>query len=343
MPGLRAGTSVVAVVPAALIRSAPVPATGLPSGPSSVSDELAGSIASVKVSTTCGGDVVMLALAAGTELTSSAWPNATPCSAISATRATCAATSRVRRRSAGSVLREKRVIAVALEPAAAHHSERGNHHRFRSARRHDAGEARPDLLRALHAQQREEVAYSLGGRLAFPAHRDQHVGLVLQGIGIVGFRSIQLSQERWDGIEPGIRVGPAHEVVERSSSALVMSCVELLQVALALCLRPGQRDLGDLAHLRCPSSQRFDELAQGEGAWCLCPKPVFMGGMHGPVYYRPCVASPARRSRLARSPWTPHSARRLLHAHVVTSLRRLEARRGEPRRAHPPRVGHQGF
>src|SRR5947208_6664647 len=302
MPALRAGTSAVAVVAAALIRSAPVPTTGLPSGPSSVSDALAGSIASVKVSTSCRGDVVMLALAAGTELTSSAWPNAMPGTVISATRATCAATNEARRRSAGSVLREERVITVALEPAAAHEAEGSDHHRLRSARRHEAGEARPDLLRALHAQQGEKVAYSLRGRLALAAHRDQHLGLVLQRPGIVGFRSSQLRQERRDGIQPGVRVRPAHEAVERCRAALVMSCVELLQVALALRLRPGQRDLDDLAHFRCPSSQRFDELAQGEGARCVCTKPVFMGGMHGPVYYRPCVANPAGRSSPARSP-----------------------------------------
>src|SRR5947207_291414 len=181
MPGLRTGRAVVAMVAASFTLSAPVPATWRPSGARSASDELAGSIASVKVNTNWGGDEVMLALAAGTDVTSSAWPNAAGWKVMRASRARGAATAMVRTRSAGSVLREEGVIAVALEPSAAHETEGCDDDRLGSARRHDGRQARPDLLGTLDAQQREVVADALCRRLALAPHRDQHVGLVLQG------------------------------------------------------------------------------------------------------------------------------------------------------------------
>jgi hypothetical protein len=64
----------------------------------------------------------------------------------------------------------------------------------------------------------------------------------------------------------------------------VMPSMEATQVVLALGLGPGQRDLGNLPHLRGPSTQGFHELAEGETTGWLGPEPVLMDVLHGPVY-----------------------------------------------------------
>src|SRR5437879_11059444 len=153
MPGARwVGTVSVAAVAAPLTRSPPLPATGFPSGPSRVRDELAGSIASVKVSTSCRGEVVTLALAAGTDEASSACASAIPPVTTRTTGTRHAAAAKGRRRCAGSVLREEGVIAVALEPAAAHETQGRDDHRLGGYGRHETREARPDLLGSLDSQ-----------------------------------------------------------------------------------------------------------------------------------------------------------------------------------------------
>jgi len=85
-------------------------------------------------------------------------------------------------------------------------------------------------------------------------------------------------------VKPRVGVRPAHEGVDLGWLAIVMTRVERLQVTLALSLRAGQRDLGDLSHLGGPSPQRLDELAKGEAPRWLRPKAVIMGRLHGPVY-----------------------------------------------------------
>ena len=60
-----------------------------------------------------------------------------------------------------------------------------------------------------------------------------------------------------------------------------MSGMELLEVLAAFCLRAGERDLHDVAHLRRPSTQGLDELAQGQGACRLRAELVFMDVLHG--------------------------------------------------------------
>ena len=67
----------------------------------------------------------------------------------------------------------------------------------------------------------------------------------------------------------------------RTGLAVMVSGVELLEVLAAFCLRPGQRDLDDLAHLRRPPSQRLDELSKGQAARRLRLKSVFMDVLHG--------------------------------------------------------------
>src|SRR5437870_7321227 len=146
MPGARLGTVSVAVVAGELTRSPPLPATGFPSGPSRVSDELAGSIASVKASTSCRGEVATLALAAGTDEASSACASAIPPATTRTTGTRHAAATTGRRRRAGSVLGEEGIIAVALEPAAAHETQGRDDHRLGGSGRHEARQARPDLL-----------------------------------------------------------------------------------------------------------------------------------------------------------------------------------------------------
>jgi hypothetical protein len=64
----------------------------------------------------------------------------------------------------------------------------------------------------------------------------------------------------------------------------VMTSVEGLEVLLPLRLRPGQGDLGHLAHLGGPSAQGLHELSEREAARGLRPKAVVMGRLHGPVY-----------------------------------------------------------
>jgi hypothetical protein len=60
-----------------------------------------------------------------------------------------------------------------------------------------------------------------------------------------------------------------------------MAGVELLEVLPAFCLGAGERDLHDVTHLRRPSSERLDELAQGQAARGLRTKLVFMDVLHG--------------------------------------------------------------
>ena len=60
-----------------------------------------------------------------------------------------------------------------------------------------------------------------------------------------------------------------------------MAGVELLEVLPAFLLRAGERDLDDVAHLRRPASERFDELAQGQAARRLGAESVFMKVLHG--------------------------------------------------------------
>jgi hypothetical protein len=64
----------------------------------------------------------------------------------------------------------------------------------------------------------------------------------------------------------------------------MMARVKAAQVLLALRLGPGERDLDDLAHLRRPAAERFDELAERQAAGRLRPESVLMGLLHGPVY-----------------------------------------------------------
>jgi hypothetical protein len=76
--------------------------------------------------------------------------------------------------------------------------------------------------------------------------------------------------------------------------------VELLEVLAAFCLRAGERDLDDVAHLRRPAAKRFDELAQGQAARRLRAKPVFMDVLHGDrilaaVRFAHPLAAPVRR------------------------------------------------
>ena len=66
--------------------------------------------------------------------------------------------------------------------------------------------------------------------------------------------------------------------------------VEPLEILLPFGIGPGQRDLGDLPHLRRPAPERLDELAEGERPCRLVPEPVIMGLLHGHLYYRPCAA-----------------------------------------------------
>src|SRR5437588_3755681 len=234
MPDARVGTSTVAIVPAPLSRSCPKPGTGRPSGPSSETEELAGSIASVKLRTRFRGEVVTLELAAGTELRRSACARATPTAASHTAPTRHAAATRGRERMGASVLGEERVIAVALEPAAAHESQRGNHDGVGGAGWHDACQARPDLFRALNPEKREVVVHALNGGLALAAHGDQHIGLVQEGTVVVRFGPVEIRHQRGDRVEARVRVGPAHETVEGAAGALVMSRVELLHVLTAL-------------------------------------------------------------------------------------------------------------
>ena len=112
----------------------------------------AGSIASVKVSTSCRGEVVTLALAAGTDEASSACASAIPPVTTRTTGTRHAAAAKGRRRRDGSVLREEGVIAVALEPAAAHETQGRDDHRLGGSGRHETREARPHLLGSLDSQ-----------------------------------------------------------------------------------------------------------------------------------------------------------------------------------------------
>ncbi len=60
-----------------------------------------------------------------------------------------------------------------------------------------------------------------------------------------------------------------------------MTSVELLKILAALELRPRERNLNEMAHLRRPASKRFDELAQGQTTGGLRAKLVFMNVLHG--------------------------------------------------------------
>jgi len=104
---------------------------------------------------------------------------------------------------------------------------------------------------------------------------------VLHGAGIVLVAALHLGEQQGDILDPGIRVGPANEGVHRPRLTLVMAGVELLDVLPAFCLRAGQCDLDDVAHLRRPASERLDELAQGQAPGWLRAKFVFMDVLHG--------------------------------------------------------------
>jgi hypothetical protein len=70
-----------------------------------------------------------------------------------------------------------------------------------------------------------------------------------------------------------------------------MAGVELLQVLAAFGLAPGERDLGHLAHLGRPASQRFHELAKAEAAGRLRLKLVLVGLVHSrPILAVACPA-----------------------------------------------------
>ena len=62
----------------------------------------------------------------------------------------------------------------------------------------------------------------------------------------------------------------------RPASAIVVPGMKLLKVLAALGLGPRQRDLHDLAHLRRPPAERFDELAEGQRTGRLGLKSVLM-------------------------------------------------------------------
>ncbi|MDQ4035597.1 MAG: hypothetical protein M3153_06670 [Chloroflexota bacterium] len=57
--------------------------------------------------------------------------------------------------------------------------------------------------------------------------------------------------------------------------------MELLEVLTTFFVGAGQRDLHHLTHLRCPSAEGLDELAQGQAARGLRLKSVFMDVLHG--------------------------------------------------------------
>jgi hypothetical protein len=61
----------------------------------------------------------------------------------------------------------------------------------------------------------------------------------------------------------------------------MMTGMELLEVLPAFFLGPREGDLDHLAHLRRPSSERLDELAQRQAAGGLRLKSVFMDVLHG--------------------------------------------------------------
>ena len=67
----------------------------------------------------------------------------------------------------------------------------------------------------------------------------------------------------------------------RPAGTIMVPGMELLEVLPALGLRPRQRDLHDLPHLRRPSAQGLDELAKGERTSRLRLKSVLMKVLHG--------------------------------------------------------------
>lgn len=186
-----------------------------------------------------------------------------------------------RARMTPSVLREEGIVAVQLQPAASHVADGGGHGRVSGGGRQEGGDGGADALTVLHAQQGQVVRNPLCGALAVSTLPDEDVRLMLEGAAIVRIGPFQLGQEQGYLLEPRVGIGPAHEAVVRAGLPFVVAGMELLEVLAAFFLRPGQRDLDEMTHLRRPAPERLDELPERETAGRLRLKLVFMNVLHG--------------------------------------------------------------